>query len=153
MITEKGYWIPDAVTADVAVLARTMTSVVVLLIQRSNNANAEPGKYALPGGHMDKTDHSLRETGARELQEETGLIIDKNDLHLIDIFDKPERDPRGRYIDAAYYTWVDISDIKKAKAADDAQAVTWWSLDDIEEADLAFDHKEILLTLKKIVRG
>ena len=143
MINNKGYWIPDAVTADVVLLSKTPGgTIVTLLIERGK----EPyeNQFAIPGGHMDETDSSLEDCASRELFEETGIFVHPYKLELIGVFSKKDRDPRGRYIGVAYCAWIEIDDIKKAVAGDDAKAAVIWSLEDAVDEDLAFDHKEIL---------
>lgn len=149
MITNKGYWIPDAVTADILLVARTFQGVVGLFIERSNETETEPGKLAIPGGHMDETDEDIEDTAVRELREETGIVISKEQLQFIGPFSKKNRDPRGRYVSMAYYAWVDITDIKSGTAGDDAGAIALYDLKDVLNEELAFDHKDIVIALKK----
>ncbi|MFB7263937.1 NUDIX domain-containing protein [Streptomyces nojiriensis] len=97
------------------------------------------GKLALPGGHVDAGETS-REAAARELLEETGVRIRPEALVLVGVYDAPERDPRGRYVTAAYTAVV--PDDTTATAGDDAAAVRWVPLD--TPGELAFDHGEIV---------
>jgi 8-oxo-dGTP pyrophosphatase MutT (NUDIX family) len=48
----------------------------VLLTQRSPKLRSFGGKWVLPGGNLDPGE-TLSEAGARELREETGLVLDK----------------------------------------------------------------------------
>lgn len=110
----------------------------VLLIER----RWEPyqGLLALPGGHVDPGETALQ-AAARELLEETGTEVHTQDLALIGLYDAPDRDPRGRYVGAAYLAEVPAS--AQAVAGDDAAAVQWVPLDNLPE-HLAFDHAQIL---------
>lgn len=56
------------------------------------------------------------------------------------VYDRPDRDPRGRYVSVAYA--VKVPDGTTAQAGDDAAAVRWVPLDAL--GDLAFDHGEIV---------
>ena len=109
----------------------------VLLVRRGN----EPykGCWALPGGFMEM-DETIERCAVRELQEETGLTIGEERLHLIGIYSTPGRDPRGRTVTAAYR--VDVEDDIQATAGDDATEVRWWILDKLPP--LAFDHADII---------
>ena len=109
----------------------------VLLVKRGN----EPfkGCWALPGGFMEM-DETIERCAVRELQEETGLTVDEEQLLLIGIYSVPGRDPRGRTVTAAYR--VDVGAGAIATAGDDAAEVQWWSLDNLPP--LAFDHADII---------
>ncbi|MBZ6132407.1 NUDIX domain-containing protein [Streptomyces olivaceus] len=109
----------------------------VLLIERGWPPHK--GRLALPGGHVDPGETS-RAAAARELMEETGVHVDADDMNLIGVYDTPDRDPRGRYVTAAYLVTVDNT--TTAHAGDDAAAVRWVPLDDT--GALAFDHGEIV---------
>ncbi|MER6852451.1 NUDIX hydrolase [Streptomyces flaveolus] len=109
----------------------------VLLIERGWPPHK--GRLALPGGHVDLGETS-RAAAARELLEETGVRVDADDLDLIGIYDAPDRDPRGRYVTAAYL--VTVPDDTTAHAGDDAAAIRWVPLSDA--GSLAFDHGEIV---------
>ena len=69
-----------------------------------------------------------------------GVRIDASELTLVGIYDDPDRDPRGRYVTAAYLAVV--PDDTTATAGDDAAAVHWVRLD--APGDLAFDHALIV---------
>lgn len=120
-------------TADCAVVNR---GGELLLVRRGG----EPfkGCWALPGGFMEM-DETIEHCAVRELQEETGIVVSEDDLHLIGIYSTPGRDPRGRTVTAAYALRVDDT---AATAGDDASEVRWWPLNDLPP--MAFDHKEIV---------
>ncbi|GCD99734.1 NUDIX domain-containing protein [Embleya hyalina] len=98
------------------------------------------GRLALPGGWVDPGETSLS-AAARELWEETGVRVDVEDLVLVGVYDDPERDPRGRYVSAAYTVTVPAD--TTARAGDDAAAVQWVRFDRLPQ-ELAFDHRHIL---------
>jgi 8-oxo-dGTP diphosphatase len=97
------------------------------------------GQLALPGGHVDLGETAL-DAAARELLEETGVHVDTEALTLLGVYDRPDRDPRGRYITVAYT--VTVPNDTTAHAGDDAAAVQWVPLTD--PGDLAFDHGQIV---------
>lgn len=109
----------------------------ILLIRRGN----EPyrGCWALPGGFMEM-DETIEHCAVRELQEETGIIVGEEKLHLIGIFSRPGRDPRGRTVTAAYR--IDLPTDTDAQSGDDAAEARWFPLSELPP--LAFDHAEII---------
>jgi len=124
-----------AITVDSIVFVKEANETLVLLVERGN----EPFKnmWALPGGfiHMDE----LLETACkRELQEETGLVVDK--MYQFKTYDAIDRDPRHRTISVIYYAKLDK--IQQVKGGDDAARADWFPISDLP--DLAFDHAEIL---------
>ena len=123
-----------AVTADCVVMTLE-TRARVLLIERGN----EPykGHWAIPGGFLNM-DETTEQCAIRELEEETGLRIDK--VHQIGAYSKVDRDPRGRTISVAYLATVEES--LEARGQDDAANASWFYIDDLPP--LAFDHDEIM---------
>jgi 8-oxo-dGTP diphosphatase len=107
-----------------------------LLIRRKHEPFA--GAWALPGGFIDM-DETLQASAARELREETGLVV--ADLEQLHTFGDPGRDPRGRTVSVAYLARVDAEAVSP-RADDDASEVGWHDLDQLPE--LAFDHDRIL---------
>ena len=107
----------------------------VLLIQRGR----EPfkNKWALPGGFIEM-EETLEDACKRELQEETGLEVDK--MAQFKTYDAIGRDPRHRTISVIYFTELDKK--QQVKGGDDAICADWFPISDLPE--LAFDHKQIL---------
>jgi 8-oxo-dGTP diphosphatase len=121
-------------TADVVILTPDGHA---LLIER--DWPPYEGAWALPGGHVDRGETSL-DAAVRELFEETGVRVKPADLRQIGTFDRPDRDPRGRYVTVAYLARVPAG--TTITAGDDARAARWWHVDALPP--LAFDHAAIL---------
>lgn len=125
-------------TADVVVMT---TDGHLLLIER--DWDPYEGQWALPGGHLDARETS-RTAAARELLEETGVLVYPEHLRAIGTWDQPGRDPRGRYSTDVYYALVPAG--TPIVAGDDARTVRWWPATSLP-AQLAFDHADIVATV------
>ena len=122
-----------AVTVDLVVLC----AGELLLIERGNEPFA--GSWALPGGFVDP-DERVEDAAARELEEETGVVLPVEELQLVGCFSAPGRDPRGWTISLAFAAHLD--ERPQAAAADDAAALAWHPLTDLPP--LAFDHADVV---------
>ena len=123
-----------AVTTDCVVFGYDGHRLNLLLIERGD----EPykGCWAFPGGFMN-IDETAEQGALRELNEETGLVIDN--LKQIGAYSAVNRDPRDRVVTIAFYTITKKSDVK---GSDDAAKAQWFPLDKVPP--LAFDHDQIL---------
>lgn len=129
------------VTVDAVVFRKSDIDFEILFIKRKN----EPfkGKWALPGGFVDEGE-DLPVAAVRELQEETGLVV--NDMEQLGAFGTPGRDPRSHTVSIAYTGFADEN--AEAVGADDADEAKWFSVKNLPE--LAFDHADIVhLALEK----
>lgn len=124
-----------SITTDAVIFAATEKGLAVLLIKRGNNPYKD--QWALPGGFLD-ADETLKSSCRRELKEETGVEV--GNLKRVGIYDKVNRDPRGRVITIAYTTKLDKP--REAIGADDAKEARWVLLKEMGE--LAFDHDKIV---------
>ena len=129
-----------AVTADCIVITKE-SEPKVLLIERGD----EPfkGCWAFPGGFMNM-DETTEQCAIRELEEETGLKVNK--VYQIGAYSKVDRDPRGRTITVAYLAIID--EPVAVTGQDDAAKAGWWPLSDLPH--LAFDHYEIMQEAIKV---
>lgn len=124
------------VTVDAVVLSPGDAHLGVLVIKRGKPPFK--GKWALPGGFIEM-DERLRESMARELEEETGLQGVR--LEQIGTFGDPGRDPRGRTIAVVYLALVERKR-HKVTAGDDAADAAWLPVSDLPR--MAFDHNDIV---------
>jgi 8-oxo-dGTP diphosphatase len=126
-----------AVTTDTIVFKSGTKCIEFLLIKRKR----DPFKdyWALPGGFLE-IDETPDEGAKRELMEETGV----SDIVLKEVgtFGDIHRDPRGRTITIAYYSFLKNNNNSQIKALSDASDVSWFSINDIPQ--MAFDHRSIL---------
>lgn len=123
-----------AVTADCVVITKE-DDAKVLLIQRGDDPYK--GCWAFPGGFMNM-DETTEQCAIRELEEETGLKVEK--VQQIGAYSNVNRDPRGRTVTVAYLAIVDSTEVVEGQ--DDAAKAEWWPL--VSLPPLAFDHNNIL---------
>jgi len=130
-----------ALTVDAIVFTNVNSTLFVLLIQRGQ----EPfkGKWALPGGFAG-IDELLHTACIRELEEETGLLIEN--MKQFKTYDEIDRDPRHRTISVVYS--AEIIGKQPVKGSDDAAKADWFPVYNLP--DLAFDHFQILKDFFKI---
>jgi ADP-ribose pyrophosphatase YjhB (NUDIX family) len=137
----------------------------VLLIQRSDTSDAEPSKWAFPGGFVDSgakkndtwasgpTPETALNAAIRECAEETGLDVSllAPHLKLVGVYRGPGRDPREtneRFTEShAFFLSLDgLMSISKSDGVvglDDAQNATWQRWATLDTIPLAFDHATI----------
>ena len=104
----------------------------ILLEKRKNEPGK--GKWSVPGGLVELGE-SVEQTVMREVEEETGLEVEKPEH--IDVVDNIIRDESGR----VKYHFVIIDYFMRLKggtlkAASDAEELKWVSLSDVEKCDL-----------------
>jgi ADP-ribose pyrophosphatase YjhB (NUDIX family) len=139
-------------------------SVKILLIQRK--ANPFRGKYALPGGFVDKGEDT-DEACIRETKEEVGVIVTQADFEQFHTFSKPGRDPRSWVVSCGHITYLPY--MPEVEAGDDAKSATWFTIKldstgkvtlyngehnlTLTMEDLAFDHADILTMAIDRIKG
>ncbi|HPE75128.1 MAG TPA: NUDIX hydrolase [Draconibacterium sp.] len=130
-----------AVTTDALVFVKENNEQFILLIERLN----EPfkNKWALPGGFIEM-DETLENACKRELEEETGLKVDK--MTQFKTYDAVDRDPRHRTISTIFFAELDKK--QKVKGGDDAARAEWFPVSGLPE--LAFDHEQIIKEFFKL---
>ena len=134
----------------------------ILLIKRGDMPGK--GKWALPGGFMEKGETAL-EGAVRELIEETSIDVPPGVLRgsasKSTLFDAPNRDPRARILTMAHLFdlnhelerrpikrnadgSVSPLSLSKIKAASDAKHVEWVPLNKVERNSMFADHYHII---------
>ncbi len=104
----------------------------VLLVRRRN----PPPGWALPGGFVEWGE-TLESAAAREVREETGLVI--TDLRQFQAYSDPRRDSRHHMISVVFSGHAN----GVPQAGDDAAEAVFFSCDSLPP-DMAFDHRQIL---------
>ena len=122
----------------------------VLLIRRSDDSDAFPGAWALPGGCVEPDETALA-AARRECEEETGVNLSSQNLDFVGLYDEPGRDPRGRVVSAAYTTT--LPGLPRPTAADDAAEARWMPYATAVGTRLAFDHNKVLHAAYRVATG
>jgi len=107
----------------------------IVLVQRFT----KPPGFALPGGKLDPGEF-LSDTIKREFLEETGLVLEVDDV--LSMFAKKDRDPRGRYISTVFIGHA----IGKPKDEPNKTEVIFATIEELPRIKdkFIFDHWEIL---------
>jgi bifunctional NMN adenylyltransferase/nudix hydrolase len=134
---------PTFVTTD-AVLTQ---SGHILLIKRGGF----PFKncWALPGGYLAKGQF-IADNMIKELREETCVKVPekvlRGSIKDVQIFDHPDRDPRGRTITHGFHIDLGFPNEKlpRVKGSDDAIHAEWVPLGELKREMFAFDHWHII---------
>lgn len=143
-------------TADLALFRPGPSGWEVLLIVRGLASEACPGLPAFPGGFIESStgrgsEHRAvetpREAAARELTEETGLVVvDGAELVNCGVWETPGRDPRneeGSFTRSHLFcTLVAAGFGPEPQGLDDAMArgTRWVALNELAGREMAFDH-------------
>lgn len=121
----------------IAVTAVIIRDQKILLVKRAAHIS-EAGKYALPGGFLNR-DETMSEGIAREIKEETGYEVQSSQLFRI--IDNPNRPNENRQnVEFAYLAEVGE---QTGKPDDESSEVKWFDLDKLPPTeDFAFDHHD-----------
>lgn len=119
--------------------------IEVLLGLRTEDSDAYPNYWSLPGGYLNAGTEHMVNVAVRETKEETMLEICENRWKFFFLDDKPGADPRYvQVINVCYSAEVTRDEYNAVAADDDLQEVEWVSLRKAKKRDLAFTHNNIL---------
>ena len=109
----------------------------------------ESGKWALPGGFMDRNE-TLVETAKREVWEETGWKIDK--LKLFRIVDNPNR-PNDSDRQNVSFEYIANAVSQVSVKSEEVMESAWFDLDNLpSKKEVAFDFYDTLVLFKKYLK-
>ncbi len=115
--------IRDAAT--VVLLRDGERGVEVYLQRRAAGMVFAAGVHVFPGGAMDAGDDDLVHTAAREVEEETGLVLDRARIRPWARWVTPEGEPR-RY-DTRFYVAGVAADARPVGVGTEMDTVDWWT--------------------------
>ena len=136
----KNYKIPS-LTADIFIYDDDLNFI---LIKRKNDPYKD--YWALPGGFVEYGE-SVESAAIREAKEETSIDVELKEL--VNVYSKPDRDPRGHTITVAYTAKGNMDD---KKAESDASDISVFSSEKLDEINIAFDHAKIIKDCLKTVK-
>ena len=113
----------------------------VLLIRRGTAPLL--GEWSLPGGVLE-CGETLREAVAREAREETGLVVETDEM--LGVYERLIRGDEGRV--RYHYVLIDFlcrSVGGDLKAGSDAADVRWFTRDELPALNLAYDANDVVL--------
>lgn len=157
-------------TVDLIVVAPNANQEVLMIV-RSEKAQACPNMMAFPGGFIDTQSkkgevwkdgyETAKKAAFRELKEETGLnLIDESRLDKVGEYEGSQRDPRDN-IESwskshAFVYFLNEQEFKEMKGKevglDDAAQALWIPLATLMKSELAFDHNVILKDMIKLLK-
>lgn len=121
----------------------------VLLQKRSSNKRFNPNKWALCAGHVDAYE-SLEDAILREIKEEVGLDISKDDLRQFGEREFTIRDSNS-HITYFYYIRSNLNEKDFIIQKEELSEVKWFDIDDVinmineNDSSIVFDKKRLKL--------
>ena len=112
-----------------AAIVVCLNSEKQFLIIRRSNIDHRAGMWTIPGGHVDNSDRSIEAAAARELDEETNLLVNTSDFIYLGT-PKPEKyyflvqkwsgnvninkpNPNSGLVEHDDWKWATIEEIKE----------------------------------------
>ena len=135
------YKIPS-ITADIFIFDDDFNFI---LIKRKNDPYKDC--WALPGGFVEYGE-SVETAAIREAKEETSIDVELK--NLVNVYSKPDRDPRGHTITIAFTAKGNMNEMK---ADSDAKEIAIFSAKDLDKIEIAFDHTQIIADCLKIAKN
>ncbi len=122
----------------------------ILAVQRGSGT-PDPefvGKWCLPCGYLDY-DETLEEALEREVFEETGVLLTKDTIELLEVNSDPKSDKRQnvtfRYqAIAKEETLANIPLTTKNSELNEVSDIKWIPYSEVDNYEWAFNHKELI---------
>jgi len=116
----------------------------VLLVQRAEDDHWMPGKWAFPGGELDKGE-ALEQGLQREIKEEVGLDVELEDLFYLPAISYKLKHAFFACKKSAGKTEINANGIKEHEAS------KWATKNEVSSMDTVTDVKEVIKEAFKIL--
>jgi len=116
-----------------------------ILLARRFNTGYRDGEYSVPAGHLDG-DETVFEAGMREAREETGVIIEPNDMRFSSVMHRIEGDERVDFFMQVHNWSGEIVNTEPDKCDD----LRWVNLDELPDNTIPYVRQAIANHLQDI---
>ena len=149
--TGKVEWVARNIAVLVMVIGMDKNHRSYVLANKRGPETPDPefrGCWCMPCGYLDYNE-TIRMAAVREVYEETGVMLNINNLTLFYINDNPEEDKRQNVTFRFSYTIEDpIEDIEltdKNSEFEEVSDIKWIPIDEVNNYKWAFNHDEIII--------
>jgi len=99
------------------------TGDIYTIVEQRGNAVTHPGEWCCPCGFID-WDETLEEACQREVREETGIILNQENIHFMYVYSDPKS--TNQTVDLWYMCWTDADiDTSKIETKEEVMDVRW----------------------------
>lgn len=144
-INDKEYWISRSLATVGFVFDIAPNSIHVLVVKRGPNVD-NSGKWCCPCGYLDYNE-TLKQCCLREIKEETGILLDENELTFLGIQDSPNENRQNVTVRYVYINNSCHWKLRPCSLGVDPGEIEYIEFIDIEGIDnleWAFDHDKII---------
>ena len=145
----KKYWISRSVAVSVFLYIKHGEEEYILANKRGKGSADYQGLWNCPCGYLD-FDETAEQAGVREVLEETGYILDENDL----IFMKVITDPREnrQNVSIRFEVHKSLDELKRVEMVggeeNEVDEVKLINVKDVDKYEWAFGHDKIIKGIK-----
>lgn len=130
-----------------------IASVYLLLVKRGKilllrriNTGYEDGKYGLPAGHVEDNE-TIRAASCREIKEEIGILLKLEDLELVHVMHRKEKDIRVDF----FFTIKEWGQEPRNNEPNKCDDLKWFTIDNLPKNTIPYIRKAIENWQKKIL--
>ena len=147
----KIYWISRAVAVVGFIFSLNKDNKLVVLANKRGKGTPDfQGYWNCPCGYLD-FDETTREACAREIYEETNLIVNPKLLDLFGINDDPKDEENKQNVTFRYFNFAPLYHNQKiyAKGAEpyEVEDVAWIPIEELDNYNFAFGQEKIITSI------